>query len=138
MWNVDEILDKLKSKGYKLTGQRKAIVERLCGRKDHPTAEQLYKELKKDYPTISFATIYSTVQLLEEMGYLQILTIDEKKTHFDPTWAAHAHFFCQKCGRLEDIEMEQEEVDKLKNLSEYRTQSLQVYLYGLCPECNNR
>lgn len=79
MWNVDEILDKLKTRGYKLTGQRKAIVERLCGRKDHPTAEQLYKELKKDYPTISFATIYSTVQLLEEMGYLQILTIDEKK-----------------------------------------------------------
>ena len=87
---------------------------------------------EKDYPTISFATIYSTVQLLEEMGYLQILTVDEKKTHFDPTWTAHAHFFCQKCGRLEDIEMEQEEVERLKNLSEYRTQSLQVYLYGLC------
>ena len=50
MWSIDEVLEKLKSRGYKLTGQRKAIIEKLCGRKDHPTAEQLYSELQKVTP----------------------------------------------------------------------------------------
>ena len=47
MWSIDEVLEKLKSRGYKLIGQRKAIIEKLCGRKDHPTAEQLYSESYK-------------------------------------------------------------------------------------------
>ncbi|HPT64705.1 MAG TPA: Fur family transcriptional regulator [Acetomicrobium sp.] len=138
MWSIDEVLEKLKSRGYKLTGQRKAIIEKLCGRKDHPTAEQLYSELQKSHPAISFATIYSTVQLLAEMGFLQILTIDDKKTHFDPSSETHAHFFCQRCGLLEDIDMSQEERDKLKRLSKYRARSMQVYLYGLCHECDKK
>lgn len=138
MWSIDEVLEKLKSRGYKLTGQRKAIIEKLCGRKDHPTAEQLYSELQKSHPAISFATIYSTVQLLAEMGFLQILTIDDKKTHFDPSSETHAHFFCQRCGLLEDIDMSQEERDTLKRLSKYRARSMQVYLYGLCHECDKK
>lgn len=136
MWNVDEVLEKLKAKGYKLTSQRRAIIEKLCGRKDHPTAEQLYNELKKDYPTISFATIYSTVQLLAELGYLQILTIDDKKSHFDPTPDMHAHFLCQGCGKLEDIEIIPEEAEKLKSLCAHKARIIEVFIYGLCPECD--
>ncbi len=85
MWTIEEGIERIKNQGLKITSQRIAILKLLKDRKDHPSAEKIFREMKRSYPTISFATIYSTAQILQEAGLLQILTIDEHRVFFDPT-----------------------------------------------------
>ena len=75
MINLDtqKLISIFKEKGYKLTTQRLAICKFILGRNDHPTAEIIYQELRKEYPTISLGTIYKTLHLLKELGLIQEL-----------------------------------------------------------------
>ncbi|KUK61782.1 MAG: Ferric uptake regulator, Fur family [Synergistales bacterium 57_84] len=90
MWTIEDGIERIRSRGLKITSQRIAILKLLKGRKDHPSAEKIFREMKKTYPTISFATIYSTAQILQDAGLLQILTIDEHRVFFDPNPHPHA------------------------------------------------
>ena len=84
MWTVDDGIAVLRERGAKITAQRIAILQKLEGRKDHPSAETLYRELSSEYATMSVATLYSTAQLLAEAGLIKILSIDDKRVYFDP------------------------------------------------------
>ena len=82
MWTVDDGIAVLRERGAKITAQRIAILQKLEGRKDHPSAETLYRELSSEYATMSVATLYSTAQLLAEAGLIKILSIDDKNVFF--------------------------------------------------------
>ncbi len=135
MWTIEEGIGRLKESGAKITSQRIAILKLLRGRTDHPSADQIYSELKKDFPTISFATIYSTAQLLATANLIQILTIDEKRVHFDPNPALHAHFLCTECGQLMDVAIDATTHDRLKSLVPTTISSMQLFMYGRCSSC---
>lgn len=135
MWTIDEAVEQLKQSGAKITSQRVGILKLLENRKDHPSAEQIYREMQKAFPTISFATIYSTAQLLEETGLLQIITIDDKRVFFDPNPKVHGHFRCKRCGSLTDFPLDREIVDNLRRNTPHSVFQVQLYLYGLCAEC---
>ncbi len=138
LWTLDEGISRLKESGTKITAQRIAILKRLEGRKDHPSAEQIYQELKRDFPTISFATIYSTALLLAEKKLIQILTVDDKRVNYDPDPEPHGHFRCTACGHIEDIPITESLVETLKMGQDSSVSSVQLYMYGLCPSCNVR
>ena len=91
MWTIEEATERIRRKGLKITSQRVGILKLLIGRKEHPSAEQVFREMKGTFPTISFATIYSTAQILQDAGLLQILTIDGQRVFFDPDPEPHAH-----------------------------------------------
>src|SRR3972149_10413434 len=82
--SMERIVSKYRGKGFKLTPQRIAILKFLEGNTCHPTAEDIYTEIKKRYPTVSFATVYNTVQVLKDKGELLEVTIDPARKHFDP------------------------------------------------------
>jgi len=138
MWNVDEAIEQLKDTGAKITSQRVGILRLLEGRKDHPAAEQIYREMQEVFPTISFATIYSTAQLLEQAGLIQIITIDDKRVFFDPNPEVHGHFQCNRCGGLSDFPVDDQIVESLKESTPHSVTGVQVYLYGLCAACARR
>jgi Fur family peroxide stress response transcriptional regulator len=135
MWTVDEAIEQLKDIGAKITSQRVGILRLLEGRKDHPAAEQIYREMQEAFPTISFATIYSTAQLLEQAGLIQIITIDDKRVFFDPNPEVHGHFQCNRCGRLFDFPVDHQIIESLKESIPHSVTGVQVYLYGLCADC---
>ena len=110
MWTVDDGIAVLRERGAKITAQRIAILQKLEGRKDHPSAETLYRELSSEYATMSVATLYSTAQLLAEAGLIKILSINDKRVYFDPTTETHGHFLCRKCGKLFDIPVNEDEI----------------------------
>ena len=112
-----------------------AILKRLEGRQDHPSAEMLYKELRATFPTISFATIYGTAELLAQAGLISILTIDERHVIFDPNATPHGHFRCTKCHRVEDILLPENALSSLWKDIPHRIREVQVFLYGTCPVC---
>ncbi|HEY8450454.1 MAG TPA: Fur family transcriptional regulator, partial [Bacillota bacterium] len=65
---VERFRDLLSSHGYRVTPQRLAIYEALVATDQHPSAEELYRQVKKRFPMISPATVYNTLQLLVRMG----------------------------------------------------------------------
>src|SRR4030067_2276922 len=96
-------MERYKQLGIKLTPQRLAILDFLDGNKDHPSAEEIYREVSKRFPTMSFATVYNTLIALAKRGNILELTIDPHKKRFDPNTKLHHHLICTKCKRIEDV-----------------------------------
>lgn len=135
MWAVEDGIERIKSRGLKITSQRVAILKLLKDRKDHPSAEKIFREMKEIYPTVSFATIYSTAQILRDAGLLQILSIDDRRVFFDPDPTPHAHFLCSKCGALVDIPLEKGVLNRIRRSVPLDLDTVQVYCYGTCRAC---
>ena len=128
-------MERLRKTGLKLTPQRMAILEYLDGNKDHPTAEDIYKEIKKKYPMMSLATVYKTLATLKGKGLVRELTIDAGRKHFDPDTRPHHHIICITCKKIIDIQSDiQIEIpDEQKGSFEVRESH--ITFYGVCPEC---
>jgi Fur family peroxide stress response transcriptional regulator len=136
MFSVEEGIKHLQFSGAKVTSQRIAIMKSLEGRTDHPSAEQLFIELKPGYPTLSIATVYSTTQLMAQASMIRILTIDKNKVNFDPNIQPHGHFMCRKCKRIVDLPMDVNALVQYgKNFDISSVDAVEVFLYGLCTEC---
>jgi Fur family peroxide stress response transcriptional regulator len=106
--NMDarRLIEKLRSKGYKVTPQRLAICELILSSKDHPSADQIYKEVKKKHPAISLATVYYTLDLLKNSGLLQELGFSDRSSRYDPNTSPHINVICPKCGKIYDYQAE--------------------------------
>jgi Fur family peroxide stress response transcriptional regulator len=134
---MEKIISQYKGKGFKLTPQRIAILKYLEGNRNHPTAENIFTEIKKKYPTISFATVYNTVQTLKERGEILEITIDPERKHFDPNPEPHHHIMCTRCKKIGDIFVDYSAALKLPEyiLEEYQTTGNHIDFYGICKEC---
>ncbi|MCM1365381.1 MAG: transcriptional repressor [Faecalibacterium sp.] len=115
--------------------QRDAILHALQCRCDHPTAEQLYFELKRDYPALSLATVYRNLNLLvEHETVLRIPGVDADR--FDGNNSPHYHFSCRQCGAMIDIPIKyQESLNHLPNDFDGEVNSHTLMFYGICPDC---
>jgi len=99
-----QLIKKLRSKGYKVTPQRLAICKLLLSSKNHPSADQIYQEVKKLYPTISLATVYCTLDLLKDLGLVQELGFSDRSSKYDPNISPHINIICPRCGKVYDYE----------------------------------
>ena len=79
---VQNITDLLRSNGFKVTPQRLAVYEALANTKEHPNAEMIFNGLQATYPTMSLATVYKTIDILHEIGLVQILNAGEDSFRF--------------------------------------------------------
>jgi Fur family ferric uptake transcriptional regulator/Fur family peroxide stress response transcriptional regulator len=104
----------------------------------HPTADEIYLDLLVLIPTLSKTTIYNTLKLFAEQGVTQMLTIDEKNVCFDAGISPHAHFLCKKCGKIYDINIEEQSVENLKkivNMDGHKIAEMHYYYKGTCKNC---
>jgi Fur family peroxide stress response transcriptional regulator len=99
-----QLITKLREKGFKVTPQRIAICELILSSKDHPTAEQVYQKVKKEYPTISPATVYQTLHLLTNIGLIQEMGFNNGISRYEPNTSPHINIICPKCGVISDYE----------------------------------
>ena len=131
-------MQKYKDIGCKLTPQRLAILDFLEGNTDHPSAEDIYKAVSVQYPTMSFATVYNTLDTLKEKGYIIELTIDPAKKRFDPCTDLHHHLICTVCKRVHDIHISfnLDLPEQIKG--EFSLTGNHIEFYGICPVCKSR
>ena len=117
--------------------QREAIRIFLKNRKDHPSAETVYQELKVDYPNLSLGTVYRNLNFLSESGDIQKVPGTIGPDRFDGNAELHIHFFCTNCDKIIDLETKELETmleEARKNFAGKITHSITNY-YGLCPAC---
>ncbi len=120
--------------------QREMIYNYLKGTKSHPTAEQIYSDLKPHAPALSLATVYRNLNLLCEMGQVQKLDTGESTDRFDADVSDHSHFICEKCHTVTDL------FDEVVNHAEiqralgenYIVKHHKLYLYGICGLCDKQ
>jgi len=131
-------MQKFKDIGFKLTPQRLAILDYLEGNTSHPSAEDIYKAVSVQFPTMSFATVYNTLDSLKEKGYVLELTIDPAKKRFDPCTDLHHHLICTVCSRVQDlhIDFSIDLPDHVK--ANFTITGNHIEFYGICPVCRNR
>jgi Fur family transcriptional regulator, peroxide stress response regulator len=136
---MKDIIERLKNKGVTLTPQRMAVAEFLNKRNDHPTADEIHKGIQKRYPSMSIATIYSTLELFKGLGEIQELSIRKRgKACFDPNPNIHHHLLCRKCGKIVDINFDHPSncpIIAKENINGCKVEEVQAYLYGICSEC---
>ena len=101
--HVDEMLASLRASGLKVTPQRLAIVRELAADETHPTAQELFERLRATQPTMSFATVYNTLDALANAGLCAALSLSPGPTRFDPNMVPHHHAVCDRCGRVRDV-----------------------------------
>lgn len=116
--------------------QRDAILEELCSRCDHPTAEELYFSLKKSLPSLSLGTVYRNLNMLADDGV--ILKIEGGSSdRFDGNSKNHYHFRCTDCGKVSDVPMALIEgiEQQAQNFADGSVISHQIVFSGVCSEC---
>ncbi|MEG0805879.1 MAG: transcriptional repressor [Lachnospiraceae bacterium] len=121
----------------KRSRQREAIKRSLMNRKDHPTAEMLYSDLKTEYPNISLGTVYRNLSLLTEVGEIQKISSRGTTDRYDGDTSSHNHFFCNTCNLVSDLDMDNfdfiEEMAQKNFLGKIKGHV--TYFYGECVEC---
>ena len=100
---ASEMLARLGDAGLKRTPQRVAIVRELAGDLTHPTAQELYERLRPSMPTMSFATVYNTLDALARARLIAPRALSPGATRFDPNVRPHGHAVCDRCGAVADV-----------------------------------
>jgi len=117
------------------TRQRKLILDALKGRTDHPTAEQLYHELRARGQSVSLATVYRTLRALAREGLLRELH-GHGPDRFDPDTSPHYHFRCRSCGRVYDVAVPyRTDLDQVQVGPGFVVTSHEITWEGICPAC---
>src|SRR5512134_4053197 len=103
--SVDSVDEMARSRGFKMTLQRKAIVDFLQSAEHHPTIEEVLEAVNVKFPRASRATVYNTINWLKEAGMLKEI-FDSGSVRLDPNFDHHHHFVCSRCGKVEDVGFE--------------------------------
>lgn len=131
-------MEKYRNLGIKLTPQRMAILNYLQDNKSHPSAEDIYKIVSRKFPTMSFATVYNSLETLKKKGCIQELTIDPCKKRYDPDTSLHHHLICTECNEIVDIfkKFNLNLTEQMKN--GFQLKGNHVEFYGLCNNCQEK
>jgi Fur family transcriptional regulator, peroxide stress response regulator len=130
----------LREKGFKVTPQRLAIYDVLYNTTEHPSAEVIFNQLQPHYPTMSLATVYKTIEILREIGLVQVLNVGEDSFRYDANTENHPHVRCMVCKRVDDI-FDVDSSDFMAKVAEktaYELTGQQFYFYGVCPDCQTK
>ncbi|MCT4595048.1 MAG: transcriptional repressor [Anaeromicrobium sp.] len=140
---MDTVKDRLKEKGYKLTPQRRATLDTVIENKGkHLSTEEIYDIVKEKCPEIGLATVYRTLQLLDELDIISKINLDDGCSRYelnnDDDNHQHHHLICTKCGAI--IEVGVDLLDELESEIErnynFTISDHKVKFFGHCSKCN--
>jgi Fur family peroxide stress response transcriptional regulator len=134
----EELTTKLRERDYRLTPQRVALLRLLAASEGHPSAADLYEQIKEQFPTTSPATVYKTLTLLKDMGEVLELGFSDDDNRYDGNKPyPHPHLVCIGCHKIVDpkVSLVQPLEQEVAGLSGYRIVGHRLDFYGICPDC---
>lgn len=140
---AERINDLLRSKGYKLTVQRQAIVDVFLENMDtHLSPEEVYEFVKEKYPEIGLATVYRALQLFEKLGVLYRLNFDDGCSRYELTGSVdgehhHHHLICLDCGKVLEVKLDLLDnlEDEIEKEEEFEIVDHNLQFFGYCKDC---
>jgi Fur family peroxide stress response transcriptional regulator len=132
-------IEALRSKGYKATPQRIAICRIALNSRVHPSAQQVYDEVKRIHPTVSLATVYKTLEVLRDLDLVQELNFPKGQARFDPYMNPHINLICLECGKITDLDdiTAKEITKKVAAATRFKPNGQRIDVYGICQKCSD-
>lgn len=130
MLSPDEAERSLREQGARMTAQRRAVLSILSGNRTHPTADEVVGEVRQRLGCVSPATIYNTLQTLEELGFVRRIDGLEQRAHFDPDTSEHEHAICVGCRRVWDVASIASPADLPEGF-----EVSDILVQGICKDC---
>ena len=132
------IIRKLRDAGYKITPQRMAIVKILAKSEDHPSVENIHAQIKKNFPTMSLATVYRNIVLIKSLGEVLELGFPDGSNRYDGNKPyPHPHVICIKCKKIVDPDLDS--LDDMKNEvameTNFKILNHRLDFFGICSNC---
>ena len=134
----ETIIQKLRDNSNKITPQRLAIVKILARSKDHPSVEDIYDQIKTDFPTMSLATVYKNIVLIKSLGEVLELGFPDGSNRYDGNKPfPHPHIICIKCKKIVDPDLDS--LDNMKKEvaaeTEFKILNHRLDFFGICGNC---
>jgi Fur family ferric uptake transcriptional regulator len=132
----------MRSRGLKLTGPRRRVVQKILSVKGHVTADELIDRLRNDRTPVSKATVYRTLALVSQSGLIDGHDFDSGRRVYEPMVgrAHHDHLYCIACGKV--IEFSEEAIERLQDMVVARHRFTPVYhshkIFGYCAACRRK
>jgi Fur family peroxide stress response transcriptional regulator len=134
----EKLVAKLKPLGLRLTPQRLAIAEVVVNSADHPSVRDIYERVRDFFPYVTIATVYSTLDVLEQAGVVRQLPF-QRLSRYDANLSPHANLVCIGCSQVVDADVGEETVaellDQVIRESNFQVSSQRVDFYGWCSGC---
>ena len=140
----DRFLQILKQAGLRLTPQRRAICAWLAETERHPTAYELYEDLALTHPEISRATVYNTLNTLQELGAIVELSFGSDHTHYDTNPEPHVNLICLRCHSITDYHapvdaaLQAAQQEEIALNTGFQPVSARMDILGFCADCRAR
>jgi Fur family peroxide stress response transcriptional regulator len=138
---LEQMLAKLKTRNFRITPQRLAILKILAASAGHPSVERIYEQVRESFATTSLATVYKTVMLLKQLNEVLELGFPDGCNRYDGNKPyPHPHVVCIKCGRIMDPDlgnMPQLEAEAAQKTG-FKIVDHRLDFFGICPECQGK
>jgi Fur family ferric uptake transcriptional regulator/Fur family peroxide stress response transcriptional regulator len=133
----EQLAEALRAGGQRVTSQRLLIQRALRELDRHVTVEEVLSSVKERLPGVSLPTIYATLELFERLGLVKRVSTGGGAVLYDPRRDEHSHLICERCGRVEDLDLT---LDARRALEAARTSGFtparaELVVHGLCRSC---
>ncbi len=134
--SLEKLKEACRDRGLPLTAQRRIIYESLVGRHDHPTAEQIYDQVRDYLPDLSRATVYRALSTLVNWGLAHKVSSTDRGARFDGMTTPQHHLVCRSCDAILDYEAELPVTSRKPR--GFRIEGYSVVFYGVCSGCSEK
>jgi Fur family peroxide stress response transcriptional regulator len=138
---ADEFAGFCRAHGLSVTTQRLAIFEALAASREHPSAEQIHKDVQRKLPSLSLATVYKNLEALKAIGAVADVNPLHEEGRYEaalPGTGAgrpHHHLVCVSCKKVRDLHDHELDGLRVRDPQGFEVRAVRVQAEGLCPEC---
>ena len=121
----------------RLTRYRSVVLQALRASENHPTAAEVFRLVRRRRPGVAYATIYNSLNWLEQKGFIVRVDFAEEAARYDPIVARHDHLVCKRCGTLKDVSLELSArvLGRAARGIGFRVERYRTELFGVCGRC---
>jgi Fur family peroxide stress response transcriptional regulator len=134
----EKIIQKLTENNHRITPQRLAIIRILAKSIGHPSVEDIYDEIKKDFPTMSLATVYRNILLIKSLGEVLELGFPDGSNRYDGNKPSpHPHVICIECKKIVDPDLDSldEMKEEVAQETDFKILNHRLDFFGICSSC---
>ena len=140
MARTDVFLNAIRQSGRRVTEQRRVICSYLAASQSHPTPSRVFADVSREHPEISRATVYNTLNILQELGAIVEISFGDGHTHYETNTSPHVNLVCLRCHDIVDVPVAPAllESEEAWLRDGFQPVAVKMDVYGFCEECRRR